>query len=159
MEETGHEDDERESAPCGSPWAAVWTAVRRAGVDVRGGGPGTRETDLLDTARTVAAVDAIVLSGGSAFGLDAASGVQAFLRETGRGYAVGTDNQVTTDGTWTYTYDAVGNLTQKSKGAGLETWYYTYDDENHLTVVRQTTNGTVSVGRANTACVCVKSKN
>jgi D-aminopeptidase len=61
-----------------------------AAVDVRGGGPGTRETDLLDPARTVAAVDAIVLSGGSAFGLDAASGVQAFLRETGRGYAVGT---------------------------------------------------------------------
>jgi D-aminopeptidase len=57
---------------------------------VRGGGPGTRETDLLDPARTVGAVDAIVLSGGSAFGLDAASGVQAFLRETGRGYAVGT---------------------------------------------------------------------
>jgi D-aminopeptidase len=60
-----------------------------AAVDVRGAGPGTRETDLLDPARTVAAVDAIVLSGGSAFGLDAASGVQAFLRETGRGYAVG----------------------------------------------------------------------
>ncbi len=60
-----------------------------AAVDVRGGGPGTRETDLLDPARTVAAVDAIVLSGGSAFGLDAASGVQAFLREAGRGYAVG----------------------------------------------------------------------
>lgn len=60
-----------------------------AAVDVRGGGPGTRETDLLDPARTVAAVDAVVLSGGSAFGLDAASGVQAFLREAGRGYAVG----------------------------------------------------------------------
>jgi len=59
-------------------------------VDVRGGGPGTRETDLLDPARTVEAVDAIVLSGGSAFGLDAASGVQAYLRDIGRGYAVGT---------------------------------------------------------------------
>ena len=59
-------------------------------VDVRGGGPGTRETDLLDPARTVEAVDAIVLSGGSAFGLDAPSGVQAYLREIGRGYAVGT---------------------------------------------------------------------
>jgi D-aminopeptidase len=60
-----------------------------ASVDVRGGGPGTRETDLLDPARTVDHVDAIVLSGGSAFGLDAATGVQAFLREIGRGYAVG----------------------------------------------------------------------
>src|SRR5215813_13521512 len=59
-------------------------------VDVRGGGPGTRETDLLDPARTVEAVDAIVLSGGSAFGLDAPSGVQAYLREIGRGYPVGT---------------------------------------------------------------------
>jgi len=58
-------------------------------VDVRGGGPGTRDTDLLDPARTVEAIDAIVLSGGSAFGLDAASGVQAYLREIGRGYAVG----------------------------------------------------------------------
>jgi L-aminopeptidase/D-esterase-like protein len=59
-------------------------------VDVRGGGPGTRETDLLDPGRPSAAVDAVVLSGGSAFGLDAAAGVQAYLRETGRGYAVGT---------------------------------------------------------------------
>jgi D-aminopeptidase len=59
-----------------------------AGVDIRGGGPGTRETDLLDPARTVDAIDAIVLAGGSAFGLDAASGVQAALREQGRGFAV-----------------------------------------------------------------------
>lgn len=60
-----------------------------ASVDVRGGGPGTRETALLDPAQTVDGIDAIVLSGGSAFGLDAASGVQAFLREQGRGFAVG----------------------------------------------------------------------
>jgi D-aminopeptidase len=58
-------------------------------VDVRGGGPGTRETALLDPAQTVQGVDAIALSGGSAFGLDAASGVQAWLREQGRGFAVG----------------------------------------------------------------------
>jgi D-aminopeptidase len=61
-----------------------------AAVDVRGGGPGTRETDLLDPARTVAHVDAIVFSGGSAFGLDAAGGAQAYLRSIGRGYAVRT---------------------------------------------------------------------
>src|SRR5215470_9401916 len=60
-----------------------------ASVDVRGGGPGTRETELLDPAQTVEGVDAIVLSGGSAFGLDAASGVQAWLREQGRGFAIG----------------------------------------------------------------------
>lgn len=59
-----------------------------ASVDVRGGGPGTRETALLDPAQTVEGIDAIVLSGGSAFGLDAASGTQAYLREIGRGFKV-----------------------------------------------------------------------
>lgn len=59
-----------------------------ASVDVRGGGPGTRETALLDPAQTIEGIDAIVLSGGSAFGLEAASGVQAYLREQGRGFAV-----------------------------------------------------------------------
>ena len=56
--------------------------------DVRGGGPGTRETALLDPAQTVDGIDAIVLSGGSAFGLDTASGVQAYLREQGRGFRI-----------------------------------------------------------------------
>jgi len=60
-----------------------------ASVDVRGGGPGTRETELLNPAQTVPGIDAIVVSGGSAFGLDAASGVQAWLREQGRGFAIG----------------------------------------------------------------------
>jgi len=60
-----------------------------ASVDVRGGGPGSRETDLLNPAQTVPGIDAIVISGGSAFGLDAASGVQAWLREQGRGFAIG----------------------------------------------------------------------
>ncbi|WP_439627527.1 P1 family peptidase [Shinella sp.] len=60
-----------------------------AAVQVLGGAPGTRETDLLEPHNTVQTVDAIVLAGGSAFGLDAASGVQAGLREAGRGFAVG----------------------------------------------------------------------
>jgi L-aminopeptidase/D-esterase-like protein len=60
-----------------------------AAVHVMGGAPGTRETDLLEPHNTVQTVDAITLSGGSAFGLDAASGVQAALREMGRGFAVG----------------------------------------------------------------------
>ena len=68
--------------------AVVFDAAVVASVDVRGGGPGTRETALLDPAQTVEGIDAIVLSGGSAFGLDAASGVQAWLREQGRGFAV-----------------------------------------------------------------------
>lgn len=61
-----------------------------AAVHVMGGAPGTRETDLLAPDRLVQQVDALVLSGGSAFGLDAASGVSDGLRAIGRGYAVGT---------------------------------------------------------------------
>lgn len=60
-----------------------------ASVHVMGGAPGTRETDLLAPDKTVAAIDALVLSGGSAFGLDACSGVVDGLRSAGRGYAVG----------------------------------------------------------------------
>ncbi|MGR3463452.1 P1 family peptidase [Limimaricola sp.] len=57
-----------------------------ASVDVMGGAPGTRETDLLAPDRLVPGVDALVLSGGSAFGLDAASGVADGLRAMGRGF-------------------------------------------------------------------------
>lgn len=60
-----------------------------ASVDVMGGAPGTRETDCLDPDRLVSEIDAIVLSGGSAFGLDAASGVMDGLRDAGRGFQVG----------------------------------------------------------------------
>ena len=60
-----------------------------AGVHVMGGAPGTRETDLLAPDRLVQEIDALVLSGGSAFGLDAASGVMDGLRARGRGFAVG----------------------------------------------------------------------
>jgi L-aminopeptidase/D-esterase-like protein len=68
--------------------AVIFDEPAVASIDVRGGGPGTRETALLDPAQTVQGIDAIVLSGGSAFGLDAASGTQAWLREQGRGFAV-----------------------------------------------------------------------
>ncbi len=57
-----------------------------AGVQVLGGSPGTRDTELLEPHNLVEGVNAIALSGGSAFGLDAASGVQAALREVGVGY-------------------------------------------------------------------------
>ena len=83
----GHADDSRLAS---GVTAILFDTPLIAAVDVRGGGPGSRETDLLDPARTVERIDAIVLSGGSAFGLDAASGVQAYLRSIGRGYAVGT---------------------------------------------------------------------
>jgi L-aminopeptidase/D-esterase-like protein len=62
-----------------------------AAVDVRGGGPGTKETDALDPRNLVRKIDAIVLTGGSAYGLDAASGVMAWLEEHGRGVRVGAD--------------------------------------------------------------------
>ena len=57
-----------------------------AAVDTRGGAPGTRETDLLRASALVERVDALVLSGGSAFGLDAAGGVQTWLAKRGRGF-------------------------------------------------------------------------
>jgi D-aminopeptidase len=60
-----------------------------ASVHVMGGAPGTRETDLLAPDKSVAQIDAIALSGGSAFGLDACSGVSDALRSRGRGYSVG----------------------------------------------------------------------
>ena len=60
-----------------------------AGVDVRGAAPGTRETDLLNPLNTVQQVHAIVLAGGSAFGLDAATGVMSWLESEGIGFQVG----------------------------------------------------------------------
>jgi len=60
-----------------------------AGVDVRGGSPGTRETDLLDPINRVEKVHAVVLAGGSAFGLDAASGVMQYLEEQKIGFNTG----------------------------------------------------------------------
>lgn len=59
-----------------------------AGVDVRGGSPGTRETDLLDPQNLVDKIHAVILSGGSAFGLDAASGVMKYLEERDVGFDV-----------------------------------------------------------------------
>ncbi|MGE5404113.1 MAG: P1 family peptidase, partial [Candidatus Saccharibacteria bacterium] len=59
------------------------------GVDVRGGAPGTRETDLLDPVNTVDTVHAIVLSGGSAYGLECVHGVMQYLEENGQGLFTG----------------------------------------------------------------------
>ena len=67
----------------------VGDAPFTASVAVMGGAPGTRETDLLAPDKSVAAVDALVLSGGSAFGLDACSGVMDGLRADGRGFRIG----------------------------------------------------------------------
>ena len=82
----GHAEDPKLAS---GTTAIVFDEPAVVSVDVRGGAPGTRETDLLEPHRTVERIDAVVLSGGSAFGLDAASGVQAALREQGRGFAIG----------------------------------------------------------------------
>jgi L-aminopeptidase/D-esterase-like protein len=80
-------------ASMGSGWASGVTVVLTppgtvGAVDVRGGAPGTRETDLLDPANSVRYVDAVLLAGGSAFGLAAADGVMRWLEERDRGVAM-----------------------------------------------------------------------
>src|SRR6202035_291143 len=83
----GHAEDARLGS--GST-AVIFDAPAVASIDLRGGGPGTRESALLESAQTVEGIEAITWCGGSDFGLDAASGVQAWLREQGRGFAVRT---------------------------------------------------------------------
>lgn len=79
----GHEQDEFTGVTCILCDKAV------GGVSVRGGAPGTRETDMLHADKSQGFVDAVVLSGGSAYGLEAACGVMDHLRERGIGFAVG----------------------------------------------------------------------
>jgi L-aminopeptidase/D-esterase-like protein len=81
----GHAHDQRLGS---GVTAIIFDAPAVAAIDVRGGGPGTRETDLLDPAMTVDHIDALALSGGSALGLESGAGVQAWLREQGRGFMV-----------------------------------------------------------------------
>src|SRR6202140_3857268 len=83
----GHAQDSRLGS---GVTAIVFEEPAVASFDVRGGGPGTRETDMLEPAATVERIDGIALSGGSAFGLEAGGGIQAWLRERGRGFAVRT---------------------------------------------------------------------
>jgi L-aminopeptidase/D-esterase-like protein len=82
----GHFTDTRRPTGC---TVVIFDKPAVAGVDVRGAAPGTRETDLLNPINTVQHVNAILLSGGSAFGLDAASGVMRYLEERGHGFRMG----------------------------------------------------------------------
>lgn len=89
----GHHQRVGADARLGAGWATGTTVVltppgTTGAVDVRGGAPGTRESDLLDPANTVSTVDAVVLTGGSAYGLAAADGVMRWLEEQGRGVAL-----------------------------------------------------------------------
>ncbi len=89
----GHHHKLDPDAELGSGWATGTTVVLTppgtvGAVDGRGGAPGTRETDLLDPSNSVRHVDAVVLTGGSAFGLAAADGVMTWLEEQDRGVAL-----------------------------------------------------------------------
>lgn len=79
----GHANDEYTGVTC------ILTDRAVGGVSVRGGAPGTRETDMLRADKSQGFVDAIVLSGGSAYGLEASCGVAEYLKEKGVGFAVG----------------------------------------------------------------------
>lgn len=82
----GHADDARLAS---GVTAILFDQPAVASIDVRGGGPGTRDATLLEPENTVETIDGFALSGGSAFGLDSAGGVQAWLAEQGRGFKIG----------------------------------------------------------------------
>jgi len=82
----GHAQDEDALTGC---TVILCRTGAMAGVDIRGGAPGTRETDLLDPVNLVEKVHAVLLAGGSAYGLDAASGVMRYLEENNVGYSMG----------------------------------------------------------------------
>jgi D-aminopeptidase len=82
----GHADDAQLAS---GVTAILFDRPAVASVDIRGGGPGTRESALLDPVNTVDAIHGLALAGGSAFGLEAGGGVQAWLAEQGRGYQIG----------------------------------------------------------------------
>ncbi|MEY4441377.1 MAG: hypothetical protein RL442_377 [Pseudomonadota bacterium] len=84
--EVGHDTDLRRPTGC---TVVLCREGATAGVDVRGAAPGTRETDLLAPENTVSHIHGLLLAGGSAFGLDAASGVMRWLDEHGHGFSVG----------------------------------------------------------------------
>jgi D-aminopeptidase len=83
----GHADN---AALASGVTAVIFDKPAVASIDIRGGGPGTRDANLLDPVNTVEQVDGFALSGGSAFGIESGAGVQAWLAEQGRGFPVGT---------------------------------------------------------------------
>lgn len=82
----GHADNQQAKTGC---TVVICEEGAAGGVDVRGGAPGTRETDLLDPTNLVDRIHAVLLSGGSAYGLDAAGGVMAYLEERDTGFDTG----------------------------------------------------------------------
>ncbi len=82
----GHAQDEKAATGC---TAVLFPSICPAGCDIRGGGPASRETPLTDPRMNCEGLNAVLLSGGSAFGLDAAGGVMRYLEERGIGLDVG----------------------------------------------------------------------
>ena len=82
----GHAHNQEAATGC---TVVICDTMSPAGVDVRGGGPAARESQLLSPVAAAEGIHAILLSGGSAFGLDAAGGVQAYLEERNIGFDVG----------------------------------------------------------------------
>lgn len=113
------------------------------GIDVRGGGPGTRESDLLDPRHLVDAVDAVVLTGGSAFGLGTADGVMAELFAQGRGWPAGqTPEQVV---------PIVPAMVLFDLGRG-GTWEHHPGPDEGRAAVLAATDGPVPVGSVGAGC-------
>ena len=82
----GHAQNEEAATGC---TVLLCDQMSPAGLDVRGGGPASRESQLLSPVAQAEAINGVLLSGGSAFGLDAAGGVQRYLEERGIGFDVG----------------------------------------------------------------------
>lgn len=132
----GHYTDDRRPTGCTvvlCPKGAV------AGVDVRGAAPGTRDTDALSPANTVQEVHGVVLTGGSAYGLDAAGGVMRWLEERGHGLQVGpaivpiVPAAVIFD-LWVDDFSN-GQIKKANKGEGLGNQFLTHIRETQAIVV------------------------
>jgi len=112
--EVGHATDPEALTGC---TVILCRAGAVCGVDVRGGGPGTRETDLLDPSNMVDKVNAVVLSGGSAFGLESATGTVRWLEEHSRHLPVYSDSRIAIG--WVRAGQCRTNLARSGRNAEL----------------------------------------
>ncbi|MEG2893499.1 MAG: P1 family peptidase, partial [Clostridium sp.] len=101
------------------------------GVDVRGGAPGTRETDLLDPSEMVQSVHSVVLSGGSAYGLDSCSGVMEFLESKGIGFKVSSHIVPIVCGAVLFDLDTGNPLIRPDKSMGYKACENAYSTPNN----------------------------
>lgn len=116
----GHAEDARIAS---GATAVLFDKPSIASIAVHGGAPGLRDSALLEPEMTVDRIDALVLSGGSVFGLDAAGGVATFLREQGRGFAIGSTRVPIVPGA--IIFDLI-NGGDKAWGAAPVYWHFGY---------------------------------